>query len=538
MEETGQREWKPNKRQEEFLSLPDEIFEGFYGGAAGGGKSEILLALPVIRQFYLHPQFKGILFRRTYPQLEESLIPRSREFYKPLGGKYNDSKHLWTFPSGATIRFSYMDKDEDARDHDTAEYHYAGFDELTHFTEFMYRYVTSRVRTSIPALPAIVRSASNPGNIGHAWVRQRFVEPYPLGGKVVSEKLPNGRSNRRIFIPAKLSDNPYLTKLDPDYATRLQILPEVERRAKLEGDWWTYSGQVFTEFRVMRFPDEPVNAVHVIDEFEIPDWWPKILCIDWGFAHMTYAGILSISPDKRVFLTDELTFQKTYIAEWAAQVGQMFRRTPNVVFTVMDPSAWQKRGDEKSIQEQFTDYSGIVPQRADNDRIGGKLLLHDYLRWIPKNPSYVPPEGFSEKTFNDILRIFGTKRANQYLKSFEPEKPETNLPRFQVFRRCSEFIKCLPLLVYDDDTKEGKAEDVRKMDGDDPYDAVRYGIKAVHRYFSEVQYEAEKRAQHGSILDRFKETGDFNYLHRAMERFESKTRKSGAARLPDFRLHN
>src|SRR5512141_2808938 len=164
------RKWEPNARQADFVKIPDSVFEAFYGGAAFGGRSELLLMLPILRRWHENPRFHGIIFRRTFPQLEESLIPRSKEYYESVGGEYNSQLHLWSFPSGATIRFSYMLRRDDARDHDTAEYNYVAFDELTHFEEFQYLYLTSRVRTSDASLPAIVRSASNPGNIGHGWV--------------------------------------------------------------------------------------------------------------------------------------------------------------------------------------------------------------------------------------------------------------------------------------------------------------------------------------------------------------------------------
>src|SRR4030095_11891883 len=99
------KSWRPFARQEEFLSLPDTIFEALYGGAAGGGKSECLLLFPIARGFYRHPKFKGIIFRRTYPELEKEIILRSLDWYPAAGGKYSDEKKRWTFPSGAIIQF-------------------------------------------------------------------------------------------------------------------------------------------------------------------------------------------------------------------------------------------------------------------------------------------------------------------------------------------------------------------------------------------------------------------------------------------------
>jgi hypothetical protein len=207
--------WKPHQRQAAFLSLPDTIFEAMYGGAAGGGKSEALLNLPIVREFYKHPRFKGILFRRTYPELEAELITRSESqgIYKGVGGTYNKEKRRWTFPNGGIIQFGHLEYDSDVRKYDSAEYNYIGFDELTSFTEYQYLYMFSRCRSSSSGLPSIIRSGTNPGGIGHGWVRARFVEPAPYGTIIKDTRT----TLKRIFIRSKAQDNPYLMENDPQY---------------------------------------------------------------------------------------------------------------------------------------------------------------------------------------------------------------------------------------------------------------------------------------------------------------------------------
>src|SRR5580700_2938352 len=118
--------WKPTARQEVFLSLPDTIFEALYGGQAGGGKSEVLLMLPLVRGFYKEPKFKGLILRRTSPELERELIIRSQVdgFYKACGGEYNGQHKRWTFPSGAVIQFGHFEYEKDAKIYDSAQYNY------------------------------------------------------------------------------------------------------------------------------------------------------------------------------------------------------------------------------------------------------------------------------------------------------------------------------------------------------------------------------------------------------------------------------
>jgi hypothetical protein len=520
--------WKPHDRQVDFIQIPFSVFEALYGGSAGGGKSELLIMLPIVYGWHEIRGFNGILFRRTFPQLEESLIPRSREFYSLLGATYNDTKHLWTFPSGAVIRFSYLDKDSDARDHDTAEYHYAAFDELTAFTEFMYRYITSRVRSTLTGVPALVRGATNPGNIGHVWCRDRFVAPARNGNVILYDEIAK---SKRVFIPAKLTDNPHLMEKDPDYINRLRILPLAEQKAKIDGDWWTFSGQVFDQYREAPYSDEPSNACHVVEDFEPPEWWPRIIAADWGYAAHTWVGWGAVSPDARCFLYREYCHHREDVSVWGANVRRASQfELDNIVAKVLDPSAWQKRGT-KTVAEQVMESTGWQDwEPADNDRIGGKMLVHEFLRWKPRPARYVPQQGYKEETFQWVLRNRGKEAAAAYYAMFEPELPEGSIPRLQILRSCPEIRRTIPLCVYAE--KNGhQTEDVAEWNGnedhpgDDPYDGLRYLLKAVDRFVRQSKKEHTKRSRLGEIQQRLAETGDFNTYYRQMGKFEAEQNK-------------
>jgi hypothetical protein len=519
--------WKPSRRQEEFIQIPDSVREGFYGGAAGGGKSEILLMLPIVRRWYQAPRFKGLLVRRTFPELEKSLILRSQSdgFYSGTGGEYNRQLRRWRWPSGAVLDFGYAEYEQDVRRYDTTEYNYIGWDELTSFTQFQYMYVTmSRLRTSDTNLPTICRSGSNPGNIGHGWVRQRFVEPAPYG-TIIRDKLTG---LTRIFIQSLPTDNPYLMKADPSYIRSLEMLPEAEKRAKLYGDWWTFSGQVFDDWRLEPFSDEPPNARHVIPAFQIPEYWPRVLATDWGFAAMAWSGWAAAAPTGRAYLYREYTCKKTKISDWGATVGRL-SQSEHINDAVLDPSAWANSGVDKTVAQQLHAISGINYRKADNDRIGGKILMQEYIRWKPKPPKYAPPEGFNPDLAAKLMRWKGEADYKKYCDQFLPEPPETNLPKLQVFGSnpveefgtAPEFIKCIPLCVYNKDDKNNKdKEDVAEFDGDDPYDGGRYLIKAVDRYYNTSAKMAVSVNRREEVMEHFRQTGDYTALHRQMEKLE------------------
>ena len=153
--------------------MESEAFETLFGGAAGGGKSygQLVDALIYALQY---PKSKQIIFRRTFPDLERSIIRTSLEFYPRKVASYNNSKHIWTFDNGSIIDFGYIDNENDVYQYQSAEYDCIRFDELTHFTEYMYTYMISRCRGAND-YPKRIKSSTNPGGVGHVWVKERFV---------------------------------------------------------------------------------------------------------------------------------------------------------------------------------------------------------------------------------------------------------------------------------------------------------------------------------------------------------------------------
>jgi len=518
--------WKPTPRQEEFLSLPDDIFESLYGGAAGGGKSDALMMLPIVRGFHQAPRFKGILFRRTYPELEKELILRSQNWYKHAAGKYNDQKKRWQFPSGAIVQFGYAEHESDVRKYDTAEYNYMGFDEVTSFTEFMYMYLAfTRVRSSDDNLPAFVRSGTNPGNIGHAFFKKRFVDPFKDGGRVLRERrVIDGieRSLLRIFIPSLVQDNEHILKNDPTYVIRLHALPEAEKAAKLFGDWNTFEGQVFDDFRDnidhRRFSDEPEYACHVVDPFVIPYYWPRVLSIDWGFRANNICGFYAINPAPsetrraQVYKYRELVRNKTKIKVWCEELNDVINQNNETfVDCVLDPSAWGNRGDEETIAEQIIRHTGLNFRKADNNRPSGKMLLQEFLRWreIP-TPDVV--EEYSSEIAAEISRKQGPKGLEAYLQRFQPQKKDDILPKFQLFSTCEETNRVIPLCVYN----PKDPEDVLEFDGDDAYDETRYGLKACQGYLGLGKTEHERVLKQAEIEERLARTGNHTQYYISM----------------------
>ena len=435
--------WTPQPRQALFQARMED--EALYGGAAGGGKSDCALT-EALRQVEI-PHYRGLILRKTYPQLSE-LIDRSHEIYPRVvrGAKYNDQKHTWRFPSGAKIIFGSMQYTRDRTNYQGKRYDFIDFDELTHFTWEEYSYMFSRNRPNGPGTRCYIRAQANPGGIGHAWVKARFITPAPPMQTIwdrIPIRYPDGRQEMRwksrVFVPSTIFDNQILLQNDPEYLTRLASLPDADRRALLYGDWDSFAGQVFSEWK--NDPEHYADRIntHVIKPFRIPREWSIWCGIDWGFAKPFSVGWYAVDHDKRIYRIREyygctgapnegIKLEPHVVAR---EIRRIEAEDPNLkgrtIHRVGDPAIWASDGTE-SIGANM-ERERVFFEKGDNTRLPGKMQVHHRMRF-----------------------------------------DENGIPMLYVFSTCENFIRTVPSLVY----SQSNVEDVDTTGEDHIYDELRY----------------------------------------------------------------
>lgn len=244
-------EWAPQDKQALATFLAGQADEILYGGAAGGGKSEWLLHY-ALDQMLAHGNNRGGIFRRVFPSLQRTLIPRSKQFYPEHGGVWNGVTHSWSFPNGSVLEMGSLQYADSILDHQGAEYGFIGFEEVTEFLESQVDYMVGRLRAPAPGIRPHMAATANPGGSGHRWVKRRWVKPKEgdwreKDGRPVAYRpwrpaptLENPEPNLRVFVPATLADNPKLMARDPGYINRLRALAGTNKallKAMETGDW-------------------------------------------------------------------------------------------------------------------------------------------------------------------------------------------------------------------------------------------------------------------------------------------------------------
>lgn len=437
--------WKPQPKQVAFMQRPE--FECLYGGAAGGGKSDALV-VEALRQVHI-PHYKGLILRKTYPQLTE-LIDKSLLIYPRAvpGARYNSTTHTWTFPSGAKIIFGSMNHRQDRINYQGKSFDYVAFDELTHFEFEEYTYLYSRCRPNGPGTRCYVRATTNPGGKGHNWVKDRFITAAPPMTPIVDEVEVTDNTGRviklkrdRVFIPATVFDNQELLNNDPSYIASLGMMPEAEKRALLYGDWDSFSGQVFTEWRNDPKHYDDRKWTHVVNPFPIPETWTIIRGLDWGYAKPFSVNWFAVAPGGILYHIRELygcTGTPNVGVKWtpercAAEIWEIEHDDPNIrgreIYGVAD-SAIFATDSGVPIIEAFEN-AGIFFEKGSKQRIDGKMQCHYYLAFNEEGES--------------MLYVFNT---------------------------CKHFIRCIPSLIY----SESNVEDVDSDQEDHNYDSWRYVV--------------------------------------------------------------
>lgn len=451
--------WQPFSHPQEALvnCTVDEIF---FGGARGGGKTDAMLGKFAIKQQIYGKDCIGVFFRKTREDLKEA-IERSKDIYGPMGAIYTDQKKQWVFPSGARLKFEYLERDKDAQNYQGHNYTDLFFEELTNWSS---PDPINKLRATLRSgagVPCQFHATGNPGGPGHQWVKARYIDPCPDGYQILYEDFENpftGEISRqsRVFIPSKLSDNPTLMQ-DAGYVARLHQSGSKELvRAWLHGDWDIVEGAFF---------DCWIPQKHILRPFEVPKDWTRFRSCDWGSSKPFSVGWWAIVQD--TFETPEgqylprgaiVRYREWYGCQHDEQTGMVKPDTglkltaeevakeikdiesgEHISYGVIDPAAFGSQSGP-SIAERMATSHKVLFRAADNKRVGVRGALGGW----------------------DMMRA--------RMKGEDLGEPYGQLPMMYVFSTCTDFIRTVPALQHD----ETKPEDVDTDMEDHAADEARY----------------------------------------------------------------
>lgn len=431
--------------QTRFLDMFDEWNADFlYGGAAGGSKSTSLL-LGALRSCVRHPGLQVFWFRRTFPELEQSVIRAlARYGYgKQLGARWVGSRHELIFPGGSIFTFAHAKNMEEATALQSAEIQLLILDERTTIPPDVVDLLYTRVRSGVEGVPCLgIRSATNPGNIGHTRVKAEYVDATDHGTKEIVDA--SGRLRR--FIQARVSDTP---QLGPEYAQSFAGYGEALRKAFLDGDWDVFAGQVFAEWR---------HARHVVPRFTPPPTWKRVAGIDFGYAAPWAVVWSAVDPDGRVWCYRERYASKVGETDQARLIleDEATEPTAHWVVRYADPSMWRSTGEGLPIADRYQ-VEGCHLEPANNERIAGWQRVHTYLA---DGPACTLHRDLGWETCPMLHVLDGT---------------------------CPDLVRTLPSVPYD----KHRVEDVDTQSEDHAPDALRYMLMGIGFVSTLVPFEDE-----------------------------------------------
>lgn len=449
--------WSPQPGpQTSLLECP--VFEVFYGGARGGGKTESSIGDWLQHSAEYGEAAIGIFVRRKFKQLAE-VIARTKQLFPKIGAKYNEQKAEWRMANGARLKFVYLERDSDAEEYQGHNYTRVYVEEVTNFpTSGPIDKLRATLRSG-SGVPVGMRLTGNPGGPGHNWVKARYIDPAPQGYKLIAEEcqveidgIMTTVSLERVFIPSKLGDNMMLLRNDPTYVLRLrQSGSEALVKAWLEGNWDIVDGAFFTELDenthgrpadLMRWCPPGAVRFRSFDwgsyrPFSVGWWvicdgnWPRgqELPRDAIFRYREWYG--ASGPNKGLGMTADAV-QKEILE---MEDGERIR------YAVADPAIFIRNGGP-SIAETM---ARCRWRRADNKRIPGWEQVFQRIKGPPQVPLV-------------------DRHGNELGLS-----PPT--PMLYAAHECEDFWRTMPTLQHDEDN----GEDLDTDGEDHVADEVRYG---------------------------------------------------------------
>ena len=435
--------WKPHDGpQTEFLRRGE--FEILFGGAAGPGKTDCLVIAAT--RYVSNPNYKALILRRTFPQLEE-IMDRCRKYYPLIdpGAYFLATEKRWHFSSGATIKLGHCQHEADRFNYQGQDYHFIGFDEATQFTALIYLYLFSRCRSTDPRIRPMVRSTSNPGGEGHQFIKERFgignIEPRTTMYEESVDPI-TGEALRlsRTFIPATLEDNPTLLLNDPDYLARLAALPTIEYLRLREGRWDAFEGQAFRELN---------RQIHSIPAFDIPPEWTRYRAFDWGYAKPFSVGWYAVDFDGRIY---------RYRAWYGCKRDERGKLLP-----------------DQGIKMTATDIARGIKERERGERVQVGPAGHDIWSRRPQKDGSLGISVFDEMCAEGVVwikadndRMLGRQQFHKRLEVDEDGKP--GLYIFQTPENEDSFWRTIPMLRE----YERNPEEIEEKCEDHCYEETRY----------------------------------------------------------------
>ena len=447
--------WEPQPGPQTAL-LAAPIFEVFFGGARGGGKTDGMLGEWISHQDPYGEYAVGLMVRRSRTELSET-IERSRQLYIPLGAKFHEQDKYWRFPNGSRLKFAFLERDSDAENYQGHSYTRLYVEEIGNFPSPNPIYRLMATLRSAHGVPVGFRSTGNPGGPGHQWVRSRYIDPQPLGWKIINEEYKNPWTGEkvvrdRVFIPSKLQDNRFLGS---DYVANLQMVGNPQLvRAWLEGDWSVIEGAFFPEFS---------EAKHVLPPFAIPATWLRFRSGDWGSARPFSIGWWAVVGDD-YFATSKMLPRGAIIRyrEWygASQPNQGLKLTAE---EVADGIVSRETQEPKGIDGEPAITYGVLDPAAFTADGGPSIAERIHMRMA----KHGTPVSFRRADNSRVAKVGAIGGWDQVRARLIGDGER---PMIYFFSTCRDTIRTLPALQHD----QAKPEDVDTESEDHAPDEIRY----------------------------------------------------------------